>query len=168
MHRKVARSIAAAAAVVGLLLVAAGCGAEAGAPAPRTTPVPRSLSDLDRTTMDEATHEQLEAFAQIEIPASATEVRSFSRGAMDTQLLVSFRLPAAALDAFVASGRFGGVLTEEDLTIVPSLGAQIGWRLADAKRVEGLSDNTSDGLSRNLVVVLDDPRRPWVHLEAIR
>jgi len=164
---RVARSIAAAVVVVGLLLVVAGCGDEAGSPAPRTTPVPRSLSDLDRTTKDEATRKQLEAFAQIKIPASATDLRSLSHSAMDTQLLVSFRLPAAALDAFVASGRFGGVLTDEDRAIAQHIGAQIGWRLAAAKRVKGLSDDSST-LSRNLVAVLDDPRRPWIHLEAIR
>lgn len=62
-------------------------------------------------------------------------------------------------------GNFRGQLTEGDGAIASSVGSELGWRLQQVERVAGLSDVRS-GLGRNLVVVLDDPRRPVVHLEA--
>jgi len=100
----------------------------------------------------------------VRIPASATNMRSSSRSAMDTQLLVSFRLPREDLATFVRSGDFRGKLTEGDRAIASTAGSELGWHLDEAKRVKGLSD-IRPGLGRNLVVVLDDPRRPVVHLE---
>ncbi|MDP8995130.1 MAG: hypothetical protein M3N07_09155 [Pseudomonadota bacterium] len=63
------------------------------------------------------------------------------------------------------SGNFRGELPEGDRAIASSVGSELGWRLGEAERVAGLSDVRS-GLGRNLVVVLDDPRRPVVHLQA--
>ena len=84
---------------------------------------------------------------------------------MDSQLLVSFRLPREDLAAFVRSGGFRGKLTAGDRAITSTTGAELGWRLGEAKQVEGLGE-VARGLGRNLVVVLDDPRQPVVHLEA--
>ena len=147
---------------LGLLLALAGCG---GSDDPPPRPTGGDLRDLDRESADTASRAQIERFAKVRIPASATNLRSFSRDGLDTQLLVSFRLPAKDLPAFVRSGTFRGQLTEGDRAIAPNVGSELGWQLDDAKNVEGLSD-VQAGLGRNLVVVLDDPQRPMVHLEA--
>ncbi|MDP8908970.1 MAG: hypothetical protein M3N47_07605 [Chloroflexota bacterium] len=154
---------AATALAIGLLLAAAGCGGGSDEPAARTTG--DDLGGLDRRSVDTATRAQIERFAMVRIPASATNLRSSWRDAMDTQLLVSFRLPREDLAEFVRSGNFRGKLTEGDRAIASSVGSELGWRLGEAERVAGLSD-TRSGLGRNLVVVLDDPRRPVVHLQA--
>lgn len=157
----VRRSVLAALAAGIVVLVAAGCGA--GNDDPSRTDA-RDLRDLERTGVDMLSEAQIERFARVRIPPSATNLRSLSRSAMDTQLLVSFRLPREALAEFVASGNFRGELTEGDRAIGSTVGEQLGWRLGGAKRIEGLAD-VGDGLGRNLVVVLDDPQRPAVHLE---
>lgn len=156
---------AAIALAIALLLVAAGCGGGSDDPPARTTG--GDLDGLERRSVDAATRAQIERFAKVRIPASATNLRSASRAAMDTQLLVSFRLPREDLAEFVRSGNFRGELNEGDRAIASSVGSELGWRLQEAERVAGLSDVRS-GLGRNLVVVLDDPRRPVVHLEAAR
>jgi len=147
--------------VLGLAL--AGCGGSDD-PKPRTPA--GDLRDLEHTTKDEATKAQLERFARVRIPASATNLRSYSRSAMDTQVLVSFEIPRADLDAFVASGNFRRTLTDNDRAIGSTVGGEIGWHLDKAKRVMGLGEVMS-GLGRNLVVVLDDPRLAAVYLEAV-
>jgi hypothetical protein len=148
--------------VIGLALVFAGCGSS-------DDPKPRSpagdLRDLEQQTVDTATKAQLERFAEVRIPASATNLRSFSRSALDTQVLMSFRIPRADLDAFVRSGNFQGTLRDDYRAITTSAGEGIGWDLDKAKHVQGLADVKS-GLGRNLLVVLDDPQRPAVYLEA--
>lgn len=154
--------LAVVAIAIGLLLAAASCGGSDDPPAREPA---RDLRDLEQTGIDKATKAQIEAFARIRIPASATALRLSSRSAMDTQLLVSFRLPAADLDAFVSSADFSRKLVDNDRAISSGVGTEIGWRLNEAERVKGLAETTT-GRYRNLVVVLDDPRRPAVYLEA--
>ena len=159
---RVARA-AATALVIGLLLARGRLRGGTDEPAARTTG--GDLRGLDHRSIDTATRAQIERFAMVRIPASATNLRSSSRDGMDTQLLVSFRLPREDLAEFVRSGSFRGELTEGDRAIASSVGSELGWRLGEAERITGLSDARS-GLGRNLVVVLDDPRRPVVHLQA--
>lgn len=146
----------------GLLLAAAGCG---GSEDPNPRKPARDLSNTERKGIDTATKAQIERFAKVVIPASATNLHSLSRSALDSQLLVSFRLPAADLDAFVRSGSFRRTLTDGDRAIGASTGSELGWHVDRAKRVKGLAD-VRPGLGRNLVVVLDEPRQPVVYLEA--
>jgi len=157
--------LAAGTLVIALVFALSGCGSGSDDPKPRAAGG-GDLRDIEKSTVDKATRAQIERFAKIRIPASATKLRSASRSAMDTQLLVSFVLPRKDLAAFVRSGHFGGELRDGDRAIASSVGSEIGWRLKDAKRVEGLAEIVH-GLGRNLVVVLDDPQRPLVHLEAM-
>lgn len=158
-----ARAALASLLVVVLLLTVSGCGGSDDPPAAREPG--RDLRDLESQTVDKATRAQIERFAKVSIPDDATSLRSATHSAMDTQLLVSFRIPRSELQAFVRSGDFHAKLVEGNRAIATPIGEEIGWQLEDAKRVEGLAD-TQTGLYRNVVVVLDDPRHPVVHMEA--
>jgi hypothetical protein len=164
-HVASARTARAVVAVlsIGLLLVVAGCGGDGNDPTPRAPA--GDLRDLEHETLNKATKAQIERFAEIRIPASATNLRSSSRSAMDTQVLVSFRLPRKDLDAFVRSGNFRSTLVENNRAIVSGTGAKLGWQLEKAKRITGLRD-VKPGLGRNLLIVLDESQRPAIYLEA--
>lgn len=156
--------VAVVALVLGVALAfAGGCGSSDD---PEPSAPRGNLTDLEKTTVDKATKAQIERFAGVRIPASATNLRSSSRSAMDTQVLVSFSVPRADLSAFITSGKFRGTLTEGDRAIAASTGSALGWQLDQAKKVEGLADTSRPGLYRNVLVVLDDSERPAVYLEA--
>lgn len=50
--------------------------------------------DLDGRSVDTVSRAQIERFAMVRIPDSATNLRSYVRGGIDTQLLASFACPA--------------------------------------------------------------------------
>jgi hypothetical protein len=126
---------------------------------------PLSFDRLDSHGVDKLSRADLERFARIRIPASATAVRSSYWSSMDTTVYVGLRLPRSAVRAFVRDGHFNGSLKSGNRTLSGSEGKELGWRLTGPAKVAGL-DEIQAGLGRNLMVVHDDPQRPAVYLSA--
>jgi hypothetical protein len=143
--------------VVGLVLaLASDVGGREG---------PLSLSRLDSHGVDKLSRADLERFAEIHIPASATAVHSFYSSSMDTSVFVGMRLPRRAVRGFVRDGHFRDALQPGNRTLFEPEGKELGWRLTGPAKVAGLSEDQA-GLGRNLMVVYDHPQRPAVYLVA--
>jgi hypothetical protein len=106
---------------------------------------------------------EIERFARIRIPASATALRSYYTASMDTTVYVGLRLPRGAVRTFVRDGHFKDRLQPGNRTLLDPEGKELGWRLTGPAKVAGLEEIQA-GLGRNLMVVYDNPRRPAVYL----
>jgi hypothetical protein len=150
-----ALAIAALAAVGALVLVlASGGGGREG---------PLSFDRLESHGVDKLIRADLERFARIRIPASATAVHSSYWSSMDTSVDIGMRLPRRAVRTFVRDGHFKGSLQSGNRTLFEPEGKELGWRLKGPAKVAGLEEIQA-GLGRNLMVVYDDPQRPTVYL----
>ena len=125
----------------------------------------RDLDRLEAHGTDKLSRAEIERFARIRIPASATAVHSFYSSSMDTSVFVGMRLPRRAVRGFVRDGHFRDALAPGNRTLFEPEGKELGWRLTGPAKVAGLSEDQA-GLGRNLMVVYDDPRRPAVYLVA--
>jgi hypothetical protein len=124
---------------------------------------PLSLSRLDSHGVDKLSRADLERFAEIHIPASATAVHSSYWSSMDTSVYIGMRLPRRALRAFLRDGHFKGPLEPGSRTLFEPEGKELGWRLKGPAKVAGLQEIHA-GLGRHLMLVYDDPQRPAVYL----
>jgi hypothetical protein len=125
----------------------------------------RDLNRLESHGVDKLSRTDLERFARIRIPASATAVHSSFSSSMDTTVYVGLRLPRSAVRTFVREGRFKGSLRPGYRALFDPEGKELGWRLTGPAKVAGLDEIQAD-LGRNLMVVYDDPQRPAVYLVA--
>jgi hypothetical protein len=126
---------------------------------------PLSLSRLDSHGVDKLSRADLERFAEIHIPASATAVHSSYSSSMDASVYIGMRMPRRAVRAFVRDGHFEGPLEPGRRTLFEPEGKELGWRLNGPAKVAGLQE-VHGGLGRHLMVVYDDPQRPAVYLAA--
>jgi hypothetical protein len=95
----------------------------------------RDLDRLESHGVDKLSSAQLERFAHIRIPATATAVRSFYSSSMDTTVYIGLRLPRSAVHTFVRQGRFKRPLRPADRTLFEPVGTELGWRLNDPAKV---------------------------------
>jgi hypothetical protein len=126
---------------------------------------PLSFSRLDSHGVDKLSRAELERFAEIRIPASATAVHSSYWSSMDTSVYIGVRLPRRAVRAFIRDGHFQGRLEPGRRTLFEPEGKELGWRLKGPAKVAGLQE-IHGGLGRHLMVIYDDPQRPAVYLVA--
>ena len=68
----------------------------------------RDVNRLESHGVDELSRAELERFARIRIPASATRVHSSFQSSMDTTVYLGLRLPRAAVRTFVRDGISSG------------------------------------------------------------
>ena len=120
---------------------------------------------------DAPSERDVEEFAHVEIPASATGLRTFSESGIDTRMLASFRLPRRDLPAFIASGGFAAPLEAGERPSPIGGGEALAWRLDEIDRVAGLEEPVGDvyekiGVVRSVVVDLDRPDHVVVYLSA--
>jgi hypothetical protein len=125
----------------------------------------RDLNRLESHGVDKLSRADLERFARISIPASATAVHSSFSSAMDTTVYIGMRLPRGAVPSVVRAGHFKGPLRPGYRALLDPEGKELGWRLKSPATLAGL-DEIHAGLGRNLMVVYDDPQRPAVYLSA--
>jgi hypothetical protein len=125
----------------------------------------RDFDRLEAHGTDKLSRAEIERFARIRIPASATALRSYYTASMDTTVYVGLRLPRGAVRTFVHDGHFRGRLQPGNRTLFVPEGKELGWRLTGPAKVAGLEEIQA-GLGRDLMVVYDDPQRPAVYLSA--
>ncbi len=157
----------AAAALLAVLCLAAGCGSEAGG-GERTTAGERPLAkDALPVGKDKLSREQIERFARIKLPAGVEDLHSFhAEGGMDESIDVSFTLPRAELDGFLAASRFSQPPQEGLNPFTRGAGAKLGWDLEAAEDVAGLNEVVDQGFGRLLMVAGRASERPTVYLTA--
>ena len=126
---------------------------------------PLSPSRLGTHGVDKLSRADLESFAEIRIPASATAVHSSYWKSMDASVYIGMRLPRRAVRAFIRDGHFEGRLEPGRRTLFEPEGKEIGWHLKGPAKVAGLQE-IHGGLGRHLMVIYDDPQRPAVYLAA--
>jgi hypothetical protein len=141
--------------ITGALLCAAllaGCGGGTAEPGP--APVVSADAAL------------VEDFAGVALPPSTRDLRvAHLSGGPDELLVASFTLDRADLDPFWRSGDFDGPAQPGERVLTDDLGLGLGWDLDQAGAVLGHEEDV-DGLVRQVVVDVDDPRTPVVHLRA--
>jgi hypothetical protein len=125
----------------------------------------RDLDRLEAHGTDKLTRAEIERFARIRIPASATALRSYYTASMDTTVDVGLRLPQGAVRTFVRDGHFKDRLQPGNRTLFDPEGKELGWHLSGPAKVARLEEIQA-GLGRNLMVVYDDAQRPAVYLSA--
>ena len=132
-----------------------------------------SFEDLETRARDKLTFEDVEKLARVEIPASASDLRSFFQRFMDSRVIAGFRLPREDLDAFLSRNRFEGPLREGQVTVFAktATGKEIPWpALAELERqsehVSGLEEQNLPWGYRAVTVDRRDPARPAVYLYA--
>jgi len=118
--------------------------------------------DIDRLSRG-----QIESFAEVELPASASGLRSaVIDGFMDDAIEVSFTLPADELDPFVRASGFEPPLEDGFNPLGPLAGRALGWKLPADAQVRGLEEVTSADFGRSLAVTDAGEGRVTVYLTA--
>lgn len=108
---------------------------------------------------------EVERFARVDLPDSAEEVRYQSASAVDTSVYLSFAAPAEDYEAFLTASDFRARPEPGHDAMQAGAGEGLGWRLDDIQEFAGHEERV-DGLVRQLLVDLDDPDRPVIHLHA--
>lgn len=154
---KTSRTGGLALALVGVLALAA-CGDDpAAAPADDVHSAPATAAAVD--------HAEIEEFARIRIPDSASELRSSSASAIDTSLYLSFAMDGAELDAFVRDAGFQSPPEPGVRALQVGAGRELGWDTDAVSEFLGHAEEV-DGLVREVLVDLDAPDRPVIYLHA--
>ncbi|MDP8943494.1 MAG: hypothetical protein M3N16_05175 [Actinomycetota bacterium] len=128
---------------------------------------------LETRASDKLTFRDVERLAGVEIPASATGLRTFYQRFMESRVIAGFTLPREDLDTFLSRSRFREPLRRGRVTVFArtATGDDIGWRdLSELERrreeVAGLEESSESHGSRAVTVDFTDPRRPVVYLFA--
>ena len=133
-----------------LLLAAvalAGCGGNSAPRVARATPPPPS---------------KIESFAHVRLPASTRDLESKDSVGIDESVSARFTIDRGDVDAFVHSTGFSPPLSA---SYKPYSYHEIGWHLNQIRHLVG-GEDTKDGISRWLVIDLDQPKVATVYLLA--
>ncbi|MBO3743408.1 hypothetical protein [Actinoplanes flavus] len=120
-----------------------------------------------------ATASQVEAVAHVTLPPGTVLLSAVYSNGLETRLAATFRMPRAALDGFVASGRFTAqpVAGLRPVTGKDDLGGGGLWKPEESIEVAGIDEAEApgpDGTYRNVLFGLDDPDSVLVHLTATK
>ena len=123
------------------------------------------FAGLSEEGVDQLSREQIERFGALKLPARARGLRTFHSNALDTTMLLSFRIDRAGMEQFVADAGLPGLKTGAMPVAAPE-GGQLGWKLERIRSTSGAEDRTKDGVFRKITVSLDDPQQPTVYFLA--
>ena len=171
MKRSPGENRVAALALVGLAVIAlAGCGGSDEPRDRRAERDPRRARDpfeaagLHAEAKNKLSVRDIERFARVRIPKTATGLQSHYSRSMDASLIASFTIPREDLDAFISGSDFSASLEPGYRVMPPDAGKDLGWRLGELHRVSGLNEPVKDHLSRRVLVDLGTPGRATVYL----
>ncbi|GIG15012.1 hypothetical protein Cme02nite_33440 [Catellatospora methionotrophica] len=119
-----------------------------------------------------ATGSQVEAVAHVTLPPGTVLLSAVYSNGLETRLSAKFRLPRAALAAFVTAAQFSAAPTPGLRAIDKQhdVGGGNLWDPETAKTVSGIEEETptGDGTYRRVMFGLDDPDSVTVYLHASR
>ncbi|HLK96162.1 MAG TPA: hypothetical protein VK364_00195 [Hymenobacter sp.] len=114
------------------------------------------------STLDRATIEQ---YARIKLPASATDIHSYTESGMDRIIYVRFTLPAGDLEQFLRDARYTEPLRNNYNPIFTDAQEQFDWWQTDqAQSFRGIKAS-EPSFAKNILVDTSDPQTYIVYLE---
>ncbi|HLK96163.1 MAG TPA: hypothetical protein VK364_00200 [Hymenobacter sp.] len=132
---------------LGMLLALSGCA---------------GVSINDGAPLDRATIEQ---YARIKLPASATDIHSYTESGMDRIILVRFTLPAGALEQFLRDAGYSEPLRNNYNPVSAWPEEKFDWWNPDQAQSFRGGKAAEPGFWKNIFVDASDPQTSIVYLE---
>lgn len=145
---------------IGMAVVLAACGGEG-------QELRSSKADcFTATPQVQPTRAELEGYARIKLPPSATGLEVHCDGFMDRRVRARFTIARRDLRRFIHTANFRGALVKGERPFHDGEVKELGWRVDAIDRVLGLNEEAVDPVVRHIIVDLDRPDNPVVYLQA--